>query len=830
MFIFYAFQSACSLHGYGTFRAGVIKGLNDGHDIKTSTTLRNVDNWVKNLDESPAIPPHPHPEDEHDGREVTDTMQRSPSPKALTNTPPLSEGIHKPLPKAPIASPTTQPVPNGSLPNYENQAEYDKQHSKANANLSTFGTPKFQTDTRTPATTETEHSKKSQQFSLKAWLKREREQVRRDVENDTTASNNGQKHNQSPARSFTKMFQKLGGSSNKKQTDTPKRSKTNKNLTTPPAKPARQQYVQEISAPYAVVHKEIVSENNVLVAKEVPSSKTADTPGHPFNNDRNVTEDVISPIDEHEEEPGNIDQSVNMYNPYSPKTPEVFRVPKSDMNNNENNKINSIAQRPLNLKADNTSKQNTRNLGLSGGDQTSESPGYLLNGHGTSHVRSDSLLTPDSDRVLAQTVPVYQAKIINNYENQGKFEIVHAVRQQAEPLKPMQKRGVPHEHDKYDSEKVESPYSLKNLTPFDHVNTPQSFHTPQSSHQTPFQTPQTSPFTTPQKYMKNNATPPSHKVQNSHRGTSRQNIERKRDIMKRGNFGNERETPYSSSRERSSDSSRYATRENKSTSDDRSIGALINRFDMQNNNTNQWQGGSNTNATKIETPKQDTLSSKPVTMTSTPVVHRREMSGNLEEISEASPPLPPRTDRPKLKTSEASDLQRTPQKSSYTPQTLTSATTPQNLSSATTPVQYYDSYSMHQPQRDNQNPYRFNTSDSYSSPQTKSDVSKNFQSPSTYNYGPQHDADQSNRVNNIVKSQTSYAAMDNSEFISDAFRGDNYSVQLRRAANHSAFDRYGQSKFSPFQTRTASYNDSPGSVGETMHNVNDQEGISYMEI
>ena len=544
--MFCIFQSACSLHGYGSFRAGVIKGLNDGKDIKTSTQLRNVDNWVKNLDDSPVIPPHPHPEDVHDGREVIETLQRSPSPKALTNTPPLSEDIHKPLPKAPLTSPTTQLVPNGTLPNYENQAEYDKQVSKTNANLSTFGTPKFLLETRTPTTNESEHSKKSQQFSLKAWLKREREQVRRDMENDTVPSNHGQKLHQSPARSFTKMFQKLGGSSNKKQTDTPKRSKDNKKFTTPPVKPARQQFVQEISAPYAVVHKEIVSENNVLVAKDIPNGKIADTPGRMFNSGRNVTDAVISPIDENEEEIETIDQTVNMYNPYSPKTTETFGVPKSDMNNNENNKLNSHAQRPLQLQPETTPKQNAGNFGLSEGDPISDSPGYYLNGHGTSHIRSDSLLTPDSDRVLAQTVPVNKAKIINNYENQGKFEIVHAVRQQAEPLKPReayrQKHSVPHEHDKYGSDKVESPYQHEAQSPFD---TPQGFHTPQSSQQTPFQTPQTSPFTTPQKFVKNNPTPPSHKVQNSHRGTTRQNIERKRDFAKRGNFGNERETPYS---------------------------------------------------------------------------------------------------------------------------------------------------------------------------------------------------------------------------------------------------------------------------------------------
>ena len=829
--MFRIFQSACSLNGYGSFRAGVIKGLNDGQDIKTSTTLRNVDNWVKTLEDTPVALPQPHQEDAPDGREVLETVQRSPSPKPLTNTPPLSGYIHKPLPKAPLASPTMPLVPNGTIPNYENQLEYNKQVSKPNANLSTFGTPKFQTDTNTPTGNDSEQPKKAQQFSLKAWLKREREQVRRDVENDTS---NGQKL-QSPARSFTKMFQKLGGSSNKKQIDIPKRNKdTSKKLTTPPVKPMRQNYVQEISAPYAVVHKEIVSENNVLIAKEIPSDKIVDTPRRMLNNDRNLTEPVISPIDDNDEEIGNTDQSINMYNPYSPKTGETFGIPKSDMNNNESNRLNSSVQRSLQIKADITPLQNTGNLELHESNAISNSPGYYLNEHGTSHQREDSILTPDSDRVLAQKIPVYKAKIINNYENQGKFEIVHAVRQQAEPLNPKdayrQKHREPNEHDKYGSDKVKSPYSHESQTPFD---TPQSFHTPQSSQQTPFQTPQTSPFTTQQKFVKNNPTPPSHKVQNGHnptppshkvqsghRGSSRQNIERKRDVAKRGHFSNERDTPYSSACDRINDSSRYTTRENRETSNVRSIGSLIDRFDKQNNNTNQIQGGSDPNV-QVETAKQDLLSPKPLTMTSTPVVHRKEMSGNLEEINEISPPLPPRTDRLKLKHAETSDLQKTLQNSPYTSK---------YLPSVNTPVQYYESYHQHQSHGENQNPYQFNSPSSFSSPQTQSDVPKNFHSPSTYSYGPPKDTEHSNHVNNNVISTTSYAPNANSEFINDNERGDSYSIQLRRAANHSAFDRYGQAKFPPYQARPGPHYPSPSSLAVVRPNVQDQDGISYMEI
>lgn len=765
-------MSACSLHGYGTFRAGVMKG----QDINTSTQLRHVDRWVKHLEDTatPSVPPKPHPEDSQDGRDVHDKMERSPSPKPLTCTPPLSEDIHKPLPKTPVTSPTSHPVPNGTvpvLPNYENTLQYDRHAPKGNTSLSTFGTPKFQMETKSLVTSSSEQSKKSQQFSLKAWLKREREQVRRDVENDTVIPNNEQKL-QSPARSLTRMFQKLGGSSNRKQTDNPKKSKDNsKKFGTPPLKPARQNYVQEISAPYAVVRKEIVSENNVLTTRDIPNDKTHNFYEH--YGSKNTAEPLISPIDDNEEEAENVSQDEALHDNCNPQTREKFDIPTSDMNNNESFKLSPNAHREYGTRSENIPSLSKEEFVPQETGLLTRSPGMYFHETGVSHQRDESLLTPDSERVLAQRIPVYKAKIINNYENQGKFEIVHAVRQQAEPLKPrnasQQKHGSSHEHDRYESDKNESPYPHANQTP---SHTPQAFHTPQSS-LTPFQTPQTSPFTTPQKYIKNNPTPPSHKVQSSYRGTSRQNIERKREIGKYGHVVTEKDTPYTTSRDRSKDYPKYTPERNRELSNVRSVGSLIDKFDRQNNNTDQTLKSSD-QETKHTTAPKETLTPKPLTMTSTPVAHRKELSGNLEEINEISPPLPPRSDRSKLKQNEIADFDSTP---------LNSCSRPQEVSKTNTQSQFYEPGSRTNDQIVNQNPHHFTSP--YILPQTQSDVSKNVTSPLTYNYGSPPDIRHSNLVNNNISSKNSYAPNEN-DIINDNERDDSYSIQLRRAANNSA--------------------------------------------
>ena len=820
-----------------------MKGISGGQDINTSTQLRHVDNWVNTLDNNtiPAVPPKPHHEDTHDGKILQDSAPRSPSPKPLTCTPPLSEGIHKPQPKAPVTSNNSQPVPNGTIPlspNYENQAEYERQIPKASFSNQNIGSPQFPVDIRTVVTS-SEQSKKSQQFSLKAWLKREREQVRRDVENDTVMANNEAK--QSPARSFTKlktsMFQKFGSSS-KKQTDTPKKSKdSSKKFTTPPVKPARQSHVQEISAPFGVVRKEIISENNILTTRDFPpEAMPHDHIQRDYHSETSNPEPVISPIEDNEEDNDNHSPGETSYNPYTSKTREMVGIHENDMNNNKSYKLNTDVPRHIEV-SERVPMHTKSELGQSPKDLPSDDHGSYLHDREfpspVSHKIEESVVTPDSERILAQKIPVYKAKIINNYENQGKFEVVHAVRQQAEPLRPRDKT-----YEKFSTFKgqewantekhVQSPYSHDNQTP------------PQST--------QSSPFTTPQKYVKNNPTPPSHRLQSSYRGSSRQNIERKRDVGKHGHVRSEHETPYSSVRTRVRDIPRYTSRGNREPETTPSIGTLIDRFDRQNNNAEQTpskdaHSSVHTGAVKDQmtpkelpmTPQSLTMTPKPLTMTSTPVAHRREISGNLEEINETSPPLPPRSDKSKRKQKSNDETLETSRNNSYRPP---------ELSSPATQALYQGSVTQQSVQSPN-HPYQLYSPNTYNSPQqNKPSVPNNFSpltysngqqndidsSPLTYKYGKQIDIDNANILNNNTVSVKPYAASGRAGVINDNERDDSYSFQLRRAANNSAFDRYGPVK-SPYQSRSGpSHPQSPGSIAVVRPNTEEEEGISYMEI
>ena len=805
------FQSSCSLHGYGSFQAAVMKGISCGQDIKTSTQLRHVDNWVK-VNTLPEVPPKPFRKDTHEDRDLPDQAQRSPSPKPITSTPPSAEDVYKPQPKPPVVSRTSPPIPNGTVPmfpNYENQFEYGRQIPKTNTS-NIVGTPHLPVQAKS-AVTSTENSKRFQQFSLKAWLKREREQVKRDVESDTVISNSDSKQ-QSPSRSLTKfknsVFQRFGGgSSNKKQVDSPKKTKHNKEFASPPVKPVRQNYVQEISAPYAVVKKEIVSENNVLSVRDFAQDESIPEvfKERGYYNNRGFPEPVISPIDDNEVN-GEIETVDN--NICSAENENTFGITKSDLNNNENFKLNvntpdifkptdEFASTQIEIKTE-LSPPAAQNLDDSGA--------YLGDSELRSHLPHHREEAPDSERLLAQKIPVYKAKIINSRDNQGKFEVIHAVRQHAEPLRGQDtshKSGRFHEHDRFEKAK--------------HA---ENTHVPED--QTAFQTPMNSPFTSPQKYTKTDPGPiPSHKVQNRYRGSSRQNIERKRDIGKHGRAYNERDNPYSAaSRTRLTDNTRAATPGNKETVNNHSIGPLIDKFDKQNNNP-EHTPISAFNSSEGEVVRKEPMIPKPLTMTSTPVAHRKEFSGTLDEIIETSPPLPPRSDKSRHKQSiNDNSMVSSSQNNRYRQQEITSWNTSDS---------YYGSFTQNI-QSPVQNPYKLDTPSIHSPADPKVNVSNSFYSPMCHNYGSPNDSGMVNIVNNNLSSGTNaYASNNNANMLNNNERDDNYCVRLRRAANNSAFDRYGQSK-TQYQGRIGPYYQSPNSPHVATSGTQNEEGISYMEI
>ena len=801
------FQSSCSLHGYGSFQAEVMKGLSCGQDIKTSTQLRKVDNWMKinNLPDVPQKSQHIEITDVTD--HSADQITRPPSPKPITCTPPLSENVYKPQPKAPIISHSSQPLANGSVPvspNYENQSSYERHIPKKDT--STDVGMAYLPETTKISVPSTDNSKRFQQFSLKAWLKREKEQVKRDIENDTDVSNSESK--QSPSRSLTKLknsvFQKFGGgSSSKKHIDTPKKSKHySKDAPTPPVKPVRQNIVHDISAPYAVVKKEIVSENNVLLARDYTQDKVFKEK-ETYNED-SVKEQIISPIEENEFECGN---GIDLENEHVSRNENAFEIRKGDVNNNEKIQPN-VRPHERAMPANTFMSPQTHSGFPSQFKENDVSTTHLGNTRISTYAsnqREEVFINTDSERLLAQKIPVYQAKILNNYEIQGKVEVGHAVRQHAEPL-----RAPTDTSYKY-AGRIQDHSTFKN---YDN----QSENQPLPEEQTSFHTPNNSPFIPPQKYAKTDPGPvlPSHRVQSSYRGSSRQNIERKRELGKHVPARYERDAPYSPSRFTSPGNSQFTTaNKNDQVTTQPSTGTVLDKFDRQNNNmeNNPFIAFRGTEEGSVQ---KSAISPKPLTMTSTPVAHRRELSGNIDEINVTSPPLPPRSDKKKPKqTLNDNSLTSPSQNNRYLNPEIQS---PANRSS------YYESFTQNI-QSPIQNSYKLGVSE-MTSQREPNTFPNNLYSPQSYYNSPGGSDVFSQTTSHVPLSAKPYETKD---FVNNNERDDSYSFQLRRAANNSAFDRYGQSP-SQYQGRSGPYQQSPNGHDIVRTVTRGQEAVSYMAI
>ena len=240
-------QSAVDLHGYGSFRAGVTEGINSTipTDPKTSTLTRDERASRPRNEKTPTIPPKPIHVDLRKSAYNTD-HSRDHSPKPLTSTPPTSEKVHKPLPKTPISTPnhfSSPPVVHS--PNYENQDDMARYYPKEQTpDASPVEQNKQYPGVREPAHLEHESGtkidakdRKSQQFSLRAWLKREREQVKREIESENSHENSSShKKSNAPTRSFTRLKNSVihkfsSGHSSKRELNT-KDSKSNKDTKT----------------------------------------------------------------------------------------------------------------------------------------------------------------------------------------------------------------------------------------------------------------------------------------------------------------------------------------------------------------------------------------------------------------------------------------------------------------------------------------------------------------------------------------------------------------------------------------------------------------------
>ena len=451
-------QSSSGIHGYGTFRDGVMKGVDSAltSDPKTSTAQRKANRWadIPEKQSRPSVPPKPQRGNNADDMYNPSASDRSTSPKPLTSNPPLSGDVKKPQPKTPPnGSPETMFSLSVVPPNYENQSELDRMqgHYYPKAYNQTSNAPRstMQMTQSTPASVEhspppgssadqsqevpvtdrtpqSQKDKKSQsQFSLKAWLKREREQVRKEV--DSSMEQPDAKP-QSPSRSFSKfkhsVKQKFSTGASKKVDSNSKKSKDQR----------QHDYQQQGSienpnySPY-----DILKGNQAITSRSMYPSED-DSRSQPihllpslesdFNGNPN-SDTVISPLDDPEADDilvpmqGNANDQIDSINPsrsgkYMPRTNGI-----SDMNNN--NKYSSS------FKPGMVGHDNVENA------QDNPRQNYDTRGHENAFVSPGA----ESKRIVAVAAPVYQARVINNYENQGKFDTPNVPRQQARPAKPL---------------------------------------------------------------------------------------------------------------------------------------------------------------------------------------------------------------------------------------------------------------------------------------------------------------------------------------------------------------------------------------------------------
>ena len=784
-----------------------MKGVDSSNnaDPKTSTAQRRNNRSNDNQDPSkPNVPPKPSRSKHTDNNYNTDQSDRSSSPKPLTSSPPSSVDVYKPMPKAPIQS--NHVISNGPsnfAPNYENQSELDRlqqqqhyshhhhhhqhhhhhhpqqqqqlyhQQQPQQETYSNNNTPAPLNETspgssstyyRSPGASNTKDKKLSQQFSLKTWLKREREQVRKEVESDTVdVTSSPESKPNSSSKSFSKfknsMIQKFSGSSSsKKQDNSSKKSKENKGVSV--TSPVTNKHTAHHNVvPYDVIR------NNYSATDESKYHPNRETGALNLDSleeyNKPLPDTVISPIDDPEcEEPVIVKQTDHGHQNTRPHHANIEEnvIHNSDVNNNDKYGDNKF--------------QNSSGWTQS---KNSDNPYGRVHkdNYGDSHNRDNGV---ESKRVVAQTVPLYKARIINNYENQGKFENPHAVRQQAEAVKPMSGSDL-HENNNGKS-------AFENRTVDDHKSPYAGYdgehHRNKSLDNTPADVAHVNKHFNHQQKSKDNSPYGHHGKLN--KGT---------DVVR---------SPHDTPRKRTVLENRnYFTPGNRVPMNVQSIGSLIDKFDKYNNNTPDGQSthqASNQNAS--------TSSSNPAAMTSTPVAPRKVPTNG--ENSDMSPPLPPRmslspsksrhhhTEPPNDYRNSSSHLQADRQPYS-SPQSRLDNLTSTNLS----PPSVYSTPQGEQGQNTSNWSQQNNNSHFYTPASSNASRSRSFytspQTRTNFDHG-------SRDINN------SRANLTNGNHFSNGYHGshvtsadqsddrdDGYRAMLRKAATQSTYDR--QSKNMP---------------------------------
>lgn len=455
-FKFKSQMSACLLDACGTFKGGlgdiaIHFDASNRTDSNTSTqqpksnasTKQRISNrsYTERHEQStPNIPPKPS----HTINEVKKhTSERSSSPKQLTSSPPISCDVLKPLPKTPILN---GHLPHNSAyihpPNYENQSEFEKyQHNPYISNFSRreiASEKDIQTksDHHSTISENMQSIKSSQQFSLKTWLKREREQVRKCVETESVETKTKLHASKKTFKKFKNtLMQKFSGTSNKKPESPSQKTKDSKNSKNSRSENSHLIQAENDQTSVAAIANTYTVDYSSLQQKDT-SPAIDDIQVHIIDSHYNspIPEAVVSSLEDPDNEescrPHTSHYNCDSNNESASSTKINARYDseideRGEINNNDRlgNKVTVDIVFPM---------ADSKHTDIEGNEQ-------LISEHTHDKYMQNFMQSSTafvSNLIAGQAAPLYKSRFPNNYENHAKFDNTDGIKQWAEPVKP----------------------------------------------------------------------------------------------------------------------------------------------------------------------------------------------------------------------------------------------------------------------------------------------------------------------------------------------------------------------------------------------------------
>ncbi|XP_050397830.2 uncharacterized protein LOC126815870 isoform X2 [Patella vulgata] len=445
-------MSSTSQHSHGKYRNEVKKrltNLGEDHDrhISRAQQLKHINNWIESVGKyaeeiKTEMPVHSSSrttgkKDKHHSSRGHE--HRPSSPKPLTSTPP---DVHKPL-ALNHNSPTQAVAPyTGNGHNYMNQeSPYDtivRGHNTDNDDLKNLA--------NTAPQDSSAQKKSSTQFSLKSWLKREQSK-RTDDGTNTQAQKS-----QTPVSTGTlgkirnTVVNKFSNS--KRPNDTQQEPIKNeierqqKGTDTSNSPPQHQTILTGNE-----INVNMVTGPNIYVDRakgdyqglyfEVPISRDSGYHG------QNSNPSTLSSTKSRDSSPPKYDYSKDRQFAVPKPVNNKNTSPPNDMNNNRKHRVipPETPPKPLRSKDRALLAQNSGH--------------NILDSYGRTKPIDIQMDKPQHPTTIhkAESVPVYKAKLIPNYENQGKMDPrMQGIRGQAEPVVAAHKPQISNSSDAYRNE------------------------------------------------------------------------------------------------------------------------------------------------------------------------------------------------------------------------------------------------------------------------------------------------------------------------------------------------------------------------------------------